>query len=61
MPDHADCEPLDAPVPPVAVADGPNQVWPELFLASGPAHDEAVRRLRAVNDAIVGCRMTPDG
>lgn len=44
-----DRQPLEASgVPLVAVADGANQVWPELFLAGGTAYDEAVRRLHAL-------------
>ena len=58
--DQPDHEFLDSPVSsgstspsvssdsPVAVVDGANQVWPELFLADGPAHDAAVQRLRAL-------------
>jgi RNA polymerase sigma-70 factor, ECF subfamily len=48
MPERVEREALDAPVPLLAVSDGPNQVWPELFLPSGLAHDDAVRRLHGL-------------
>ena len=47
MPQPIASELLDSPVPAVPSAEPSNQVWPELFLADGPAHDDAVRRLHS--------------
>ena len=48
MPERIASELLDSPVPAVPVTEPSNQVWPELFLADGPAYDEAVLRLHAL-------------
>ena len=48
MPERIASQLLDSPAPTVSVPDGSNQVWPELFLAGGPAYDAAVRRLHAL-------------
>lgn len=48
VPEHIEREPFDRPAPPVAVTERANEVWPELLLTDGPAHDEAVRRLHTL-------------
>ncbi len=48
MPERLETDLLDSPDPAVLVAEPLDQVWPELSLAGGPVHDEAVRRLHAL-------------
>ena len=48
MPERVDDPFVDSPASPIPLAERSNQVWPELKLAGGPAHNDAVRRLHAL-------------